>query len=126
MLKIKSFMIVLVAAVVASCSLIPDDFDNVEFSRLAELNVLASEPLDGKNWCGSADIGMLNYNAKVLAVYSEHTLNENIASIYSEIADLTQELYSRENPSNAYCKIKRNNIANATQKALDVFGGRRK
>lgn len=119
-------MVVLLATVVASCGIIPDDFDNVEFDRLAELNVLASAPLDGKNWCGGADIGMLNFNAKVLAVYSEHTLNENIANIYLEIADLTQELHDRKDPSEAYCKIKRNNIANATQKALDVFGGRRK
>ena len=63
---------------------VPSDFDNVEFDRLAELHILASEPLDGKNWCGSYDIGMMHYNARVLMLYSEHRLNQNITDVYQQ------------------------------------------
>jgi hypothetical protein len=104
---------------------VPSDFDNVEFDRLAELHILASEPLDGKNWCGSYDIGMMHYNARVLSVYSEYRLNQNITDVYTAIQDLTQELKDRENPSEGYCKIKRQGIANISKQALETFGDRK-
>ena len=104
---------------------IPSDFDNVEFGKLAELHVLASEPLDGKNWCGRADIGMMHHHARILSVYSEHRLNDNIKNIYTAIEDLTQELKDREKPSEGYCKIKRQSIANISEQALATFGDRK-
>ena len=104
---------------------IPSDFDNVEFGKLAELHVLASEPLNGVNWCGSADIGMIHHHAKILSVYSEHRLNDNIKQIYTAISDLTQELKNKKEPSNMYCKIKRQGIANITEQALATFGERK-
>ena len=104
---------------------VPSDFDNVEFGKLAELHVLASDPLDGKNWCGSYDIGMMHHHAKVLSVYSKHRLNENIKNIYTAIHDLTKELKDREEPGEAYCKIKRQGIANISEQALATFGERK-
>lgn len=104
---------------------VPSDFDNVEFAKLAELHVMASEPLDGANWCGPADIGMMDYNARVLAVYSEHRLNDNIKNIYTAIQDLTTELADRDNKSETYCKIKRQSIANISEQALATFGDRK-
>ena len=104
---------------------IPSDFDNVEFGKLAELHVLAEQPLDGANWCGRADIGMMHHHAKILAVYSEHRLNDNIKNIYTAIADLTQELTDRKDPSEGYCKIKRQGIANISEQALATFGDRK-
>jgi hypothetical protein len=117
--------IIMLSACSSLTKWIPSDFDNVEFDRLAELHVLASEPLDGKNWCGSMDIGMMNYHAKILKVYSEHRLNQNIEKIYDAIFDLTTELRDRENPSEPYCKIKRTGIANITEQALVTFGDRK-
>ena len=104
---------------------IPSDFDNVEFGKLAELHVLASEQLDGVNWCGRADIGMIHHHAKILSVYSEHRLNDNIKNIYTAISDLTQELKDRKDPSEGYCKIKRQGIANISEQALATFGDRK-
>ena len=104
---------------------VPSDFDNVEFGKLAELHVLASEPLDGSNWCGRADIGMMHHHAKILSVYSEHRLNDNIKNIYTAIEDLTRELKDRKDPSEGYCKIKRQGIANISEQALATFGDRK-
>lgn len=109
---------------------IPSDFDNVEFDRLAELHVLASAPMDGKNWCGSYDIGMINYHASVLTVYSENRLNDNITLIYQNINSISQTLLDRVRqpgspPSEARCKLSRGQIADLTDEALEVFGDRK-
>ena len=118
-------MIVLLAGCANVTKWIPSDFDNVEFGKLAELHVLAAEPLDGSTWCGAADIGMMHHHAKILSVYSEHRLNANIKNIYTAISDLTRELKDRENPSEGYCKIKRQGIADITEQTLATFGDRK-
>jgi len=102
-------------------------FDNVEYGKLVELNTTASTPNGPeKSWCNSLELQMIHYYAKYLATYSKHTLNSNIANTYQEIYSLSEELYTRKNPSNAYCKIKRNNIFKVTTSALEVYGDRRK
>ena len=107
---------------------IPEKYDSVEFSRLAELHVITTSSLTtGEDvWCHPAELSVIHYHAEVLSVYSKHTLKENIAEIYSGIADLTEELIERDEPSEAYCKLKRRNIAELTERALEVFGNRSK
>mgnify|MGYP003321955839 FL=1 len=128
-MKKRIIIMGVLAMLVGACSTvskyIPSDFDSTEFGRLAELHVVASQPLDGENWCGTLDLGTMWYHASILAVYSEHRLNENIAGIYDEILSLTTELKDRENPSEPYCKIKRTNISKITNDALMIFGDRK-
>ena len=128
-MKKKILIMGVLAIFISACSsiakYIPSDFDSTEFGRLAELHVVASQPLDGENWCGTLDLGTMWYHASILAVYSEHRLNENIAGIYDEVLSLTTELKDRENPSKPYCKIKRTNIAKITNDALMIFGDRK-
>ena len=85
-MKKRIIIMGVLAMLVGACSTvskyIPSDFDSTEFGRLAELHVVASQPLDGENWCGTLDLGTMWYHASILAVYSEHRLNENIAGIY--------------------------------------------
>jgi len=108
----------------AGCNLLPSDFDNVEFDRLASLNVMSIHPVTD-DWCRESELKRMNYVSYILKIYSKYRLNANIAEIYSEIHSLTAELAEREDPSNTYCKLKRNNIHKATTKALEVFGGRK-
>ena len=107
---------------------IPEKYDSVEFSRLAELHVITTSSLTtGQEvWCHPAELSVIHYHAEVLSVYSKHTLKQNIAEIYSEIANLTKELIDRDEPSETYCKLKRRNIAELTERALEVFGNRSK
>jgi hypothetical protein len=123
---IKNSLIIFLAAVsLSSCSIIdkiPDKFDNQEYAYLVELNVTSSH----SSTCEIEEIVYMDHLAAVLEKYSEHTLNKNTTEIYAEIRSLTRELVSRASPSEAYCKLKRNNISKVTNETLSVFGNRRK
>lgn len=110
---------------ITGCNIMPDNFDNVEYGYLVELNVIASEPVI-EDYCRGAELRRMDFIASVLVKYSEHTLNENVNNIYKDIKGLTKELSDRKEPSSAYCKIKRDNIKKATESALEVFGRRMK
>ena len=130
-MNIKTLVVVATAVMFAGCSnlgnWIPEKYDAVEFNRLVELHVITKgSARDQMVWCLPSEIKYIRYNSEVLAVYAEHTLKDRIAEIYAEIADLAEELASRKDPSEAYCRIKRNNISELTQSALEVFGTRSK
>ena len=130
-MKIKSIALVMVTLMFAGCTnlgnWIPEKYDAVEFNRLAELHVISSGKVrDDMVWCLPSELKYIRYNSEVLAVYAEHTLKERIAEIYTEIADLATELATRKDPSEAYCRIKRNNISELTYRALEVYGQRSK
>lgn len=118
------YLIVTTLFLLTSCGLLPSKFDNVEYGKLIELHVASSTPVVGDDWCRSADLNRLQYLSSQLKVYSNYRLNKNIASIYNEIDKLVIELKDRENPSPAYCKIKRQNISKVTENAIKVFGKR--
>ena len=101
---------------------IPEDFDGNEYMKLAELSVIT----ELSESCNPVELASMHYYSAVLMKYSEGTLKQNIADIYAGIHDLTVELKDRENPSDAYCKIKRKNIAERTNQAMETFGGRKK
>ena len=130
-MNIKLLTVIAVTVIFAGCSnlsnLIPEKYDAVEFNRLAELHVITKgSARDQMVWCLPSEIKYIRYNSEVLAVYAEHTLKPRIAEIYAEIADLARELAARKEPSEAYCRIKRNNITELTRSALEVFGTRSK
>lgn len=118
----KTIMMILFSIVLAGCTLIPSKFDNVEFGYLSELKVVSA--LD--QTCDKEQLNRIRFLSQVLVVYSENALNKNIAEIYLELNNLTDELVARENPSAAYCRLKRENITEAADKALSTFGKRRK
>ena len=128
----KNFLIAVGLLTVAGCAnltdWIPEKYDSAEFNRLAELHVVASSLLSRSQpvWCHPAELSVITYHTQVLTVYAEHTLKNNITEIYVGIAVLTQELVQRQEPSEAYCRIKRQNIAELTERALEVFGNRSK
>jgi len=99
--------------------LIPDRFDNVEFAHLVSLNVDANMSRQG------CEIAVDTYkNALFLKKYSEGTMNKTNNEIYGEIHSLVEELYRREAPSVMYCKLKWNNIIEATDAAIALSGKR--
>ena len=106
--------------VLSGCSsigkFIPSDFDNVEYGKLVELNVISN--MSQGDWCKKSTIGQMDYRAHWLYTYSKYRLNENITTIYQKLNSLTNELVARENPSQAYCRLKRQNI----HKVTDVYG----
>jgi hypothetical protein len=104
---------------------VPSEFDNVEYGKLVELNVISVSHNSIEDWCNKGIINQMNYRAKYLHTYAKHRLNENIVNVYSEIHKLTDELKQKEEPSQAYCKIKRTNIHNITTNTLNVFGDRK-
>lgn len=118
----KTASILLFSIILAGCSLIPSKFDNVEFGYLSELKAVST--LDYT--CDKEQFERMKFLTSVLMVYSENTLNRNIAGIYLELNSLTAELAIRENPSSAYCRLKRKNISDVADRALEVFGKRRK
>lgn len=123
----RHFGILLFVISITSCSFgqfIPSGFDNVEFDRLAELNVISKPSSDKQEWCNKEKIERILVQSEVLSVYSRYTLNSNIAEIYKEINDLADEMSQKETPSAMYCKLKRQSIHDITEKALEVFGGR--
>lgn len=127
MKKIVVFALLVIS--LTGCStlgkLIPSKFDNVEYGKLVELNVLTTAHVNAEDWCNKSIINQLNYRAEYLHTYSTYRLNANIADIYKGIYDLTQELKEKENPSDAYCRIKRQSIQKITTETLEVFGSRK-
>lgn len=127
---VKFADIVLIGALtlaIAGCSSIgkylPSEFDNVEYGKLVELNTIAIMP--GTGWCSKSQLNQMNYRAQYLHTYATHRLNTNIAEIYAGIHGLTTELVERDEPSEAYCKIKRTNIHDITTTTLETFGDRK-
>tara|TARA_E500000178_G_scaffold351615_1_gene413126 strand:+ start:333 stop:713 length:381 start_codon:yes stop_codon:yes gene_type:complete len=122
-----SIIVACIAIGLAGCSSIgkflPSEFDNVEYGKLVELNVISTSHQN--DWCKKSTLGQMNYRAEWLHTYSAHRLNDNITEIYKGIWDLTEELVAREEPSQGYCKIKRNSIHDITENALSVFGDRK-
>ena len=120
----RIYILALSLILLSGCSSIqnfmPSNFDNAEFMQLAELKTAA-------NWsttCHPGELKRMAYISRTLNTYSANTLNANITNIYDGINSLVEELYARENPSEGYCKIKRQNIVLAIDSALDTFGGR--
>lgn len=101
---------------------IPENFDGNEYMKLAELSVLSSL----SESCDGIEVASMRFNSAVLMKYSEGTLKENIADIYAGIHAETVQLNERENPSPAYCRIKRNKIGALVDSAMDTFGDRKK
>ena len=127
MKTIKVATAVLLTVVLTGCAgfslnQLPNKFDNVEYRDLVELNVLSK----WSETCSPTEIERMDYLGNILKTYSKGTLNDNVAEIYSEVSSLTSELRARENPSQIYCKLKRENITIATEKAIEIFGGRLK
>jgi hypothetical protein len=127
----KPLVTLVLVLFVAGCAnisnLIPEKYDPIEFNRLAEINVVARNPIANiPVWCHPTELKLLNFHTSVLEVYAKNTLKPRIAEIYTELNSLASELYHREDPSEAYCKIKRQNIAELTDQALAVFGNRSK
>ena len=102
-------------------NLIPDQFDNIEYSQVVNLNVSASINKD-KLICTRPE--HVYHNAKFLEVYSKGTMNETNQNIYTEVTSLVEELYKRENPSPVYCKLKWGNIEKATEEVIALSGTR--
>ena len=115
-----------VAIMISGCAnfkdYVPEDFDGNEYMKLAELSVVA----DLSETCNGMELTSMRFYSAVLMKYSEGTLKENIAEIYAGIHALTVEISERENPSPAYCKIKRGNISKLVDEAMDTFGDRKK
>lgn len=115
-----------VAIMISGCAnfkdYVPEDFDGNEYMKLAELSVVA----DLSETCNGMEMTSMKFYSAVLMKYSEGTLKENIAEIYAGIHALTVEISERENPSPAYCKIKRGNISKLVDEAMDTFGDRKK
>lgn len=125
---VKNILVLASVLILGACSTIgkylPSDFDNVEYGKLVELNVVSAMGEDGL-WCMKPVLSQMNYRSFYLHTYSKNRLNENITEIYKGLHGLTTELVERENPSDAYCRIKRTNIHNITSSALEVFGDRK-
>ena len=123
----KYFLIGTLALLLSGCAnvskYLPSEFDNVEYGKLVELNVISIMPQS--SWCTKSTLSQMNYRAMYLHTYAEHRLNSNIAEIYAGIHGLTSELVERKEPSEAYCKIKRTNIHDITSTALETFGDRK-
>jgi len=105
-----------------SLKYMPEKFDGNEYMKLAELSVLSSL----SETCNGLEVASIRFNSAVLMKYSEGTLKENIADIYAGIHAETVQLSVRENPSPAYCRIKRNKIVELVDSAMDTFGDRKK
>ena len=119
----KLIGLIVLTILLTSCSsilnLIPDRFDNVEFAHLVSLSVDATISRQG------CEVSVDTYkNALFLKKYSEGTMNKTNNEIYGEIHSLVEELYQREAPSTVYCKLKWNNIIEATDAAIALSGKR--
>ena len=106
----------------AAGKFLPENFDGNEYMRLSELSVISELSAT----CNFLEIASMSFHSAVLMTYSEGTLKLNIAEIYKGIYNLTVELVDRVNPSPAYCKLKRANISELVNEALDTFGNRKK
>jgi hypothetical protein len=111
---------IIFAVMLTGCGLLPNRFDNVEFGYLSELRAVSTLEEN----CNQDHIDKMKFLSSVLLVYSKNTLNENTANIYKKINNLAVELSERENPSDVYCRLKRENIAVASDNALEIFGKR--
>ena len=121
----KTIGVVLSLFILTSCSvanLIPNKFDNAEYSALVRLGVVAENTKD----CDVDYINVAWFESAFLDKYAEHTMNETNQRIYAKINELVEELKNREDPSPAYCRIKWGNISKVVEEALSVSGSRQK
>lgn len=121
----KTIGVVLSLFILTSCSvsnLIPNKFDNAEYSALVRLGVVAENTKD----CDVDYINVAWFESAFLDKYAEHTMNETNQRIYAKINELVEELKNREDPSPAYCRIKWGNISSIVEEALEVSGSRMK
>ena len=121
----KTIGVVLSLFILTSCSvsnLIPNKFDNAEYSALVRLGVVAENTKD----CNVDYINVAWFESAFLDKYAEHTMNETNQRIYAKINELVEELKNREDPSPAYCRIKWSNISSIVEEALEVSGSRMK
>ena len=103
---VKKLSALLILSTLTGCALLPDKFDNVEYSQLVNLYLVASE-----RSCLEQDIIAMKYYSKFLVKYSDGTLNKNVTSIYRDIASNVEQLATKDNPSTAYCLAKKDIIA---------------
>lgn len=113
--------VVMLSSCNAAMNLIPDRFDNVEYYSIVTLSVNASQ-LKTNEECVRPDTFLTR--TKVLSKYAQGTMNKTNQDIYNDFDALVTELYARENPSNAYCKMKWQNIENAANDILAISGSR--
>ena len=102
---------------VAGCAVmdkLPDKFDSMEYGELVRLNLISEQTT-----CSIEDIKQAYKMAAFLDRYSDHRMNSNNQKIYDQIFDLVAELENREAPSDAYCRIKWQNINSVTGSALE-------
>jgi hypothetical protein len=121
----KTIGVVLSLFILTSCSvsnLIPNKFDNAEYSSLVRLGVIA----ENTKACDVDYINVAWFESAFLDKYAEHTMNETNQRIYTKINELVEELRNREDPSPAYCRIKWGNISSIVEEALQVSGSRMK
>lgn len=98
----------------------PARFDGVEYQHLVYLNITS----DNDQGCDAAESGIMNFYARVLVRYSAHTTNQSIRKTYADIQSLTEELLQKHTATDTYCNLKKQNIKQATEQALAVYGGR--
>lgn len=121
----KTFLVIPLVVALSGCSaltnLIPDRFDSMEYAKVIELNIAA-------NMNSRAGVCVLPdeayATAKFLEIYSKGTMNQTNQAIYGEVSSLVEELYTRDNPSDVYCKLKWQNIEKATNQAIELSGAR--
>lgn len=120
MLTIKQFFIILSLSSITACGLLPAKFDNNEYMHLVYLNIAA----DSQQGCNRIETESILFYSKFLYRYSKHTTNNNITETYEKLYNWAAELSSKESPSDVYCNIKKKNIKEVTDRALEVYGGR--
>lgn len=118
----KLFSVVIFALSLTACGLIPDKFDNAEYSALVWTAVYA----ENAQGCDPLAIHSVWLNTSFLEKYSKNTMNENSYKIYAELNDLASELKDRDNASDVYCNLKWKNISKVTEKAVSMSGSRMK
>ena len=84
MVKFKDIVLIgVLTLAIAGCSSIgkylPSEFDNVEYGKLVELNVISNMPQE--DWCKKSTVNQMNYRAKYLVTYAENRLDDNVKKI---------------------------------------------
>ncbi len=130
---LKSFIVALAFLFNTGCSTFGAYFDNNEYAALAQMETTIESMHDN---CGRPDkviagIGLLQYEANYLYVYSSHLkYNTEMHDIAGRIREQVTELSKRYNdgkiPSEAYCSLKLNMLGNIINVTMDAVATQRR
>ena len=114
----KTLLIILAASDLGGCALWMANYDSNEYSLVNKVRTIAElGNCEDRNMLYATNLELKNFSQYIPRNQASIDLNNNLFV-------LVEELHKRENPSQAYCKLKLNSIAKSAEAIQKVTGSK--